>query len=1553
MFHRTAGIVVATLTIAALTHAQEAPRVLVLGGGFTEQAVKALEVPCDTASWADYARGDVNLFRYHVVIGGMDTGRGTVLAGRADPLIAFVRAGGVFLGMRQNEGDPWLPVPVANDKAFHLGEIVAPEHPIFHRPHELTRAVLADVHGGSIYRAFRALGEGWAPLISAGAEQEWDTTVAAAGPRYGLIELPWGAGRIVLCQMIPEYHWFHDCGGADCAGKLMFENLLTYALTMAPDWPTDRVSEMPESFHDDLSELLPTATAGGAWPLDEEGWSFEAQGRFTGKPDRRAVFTISHPHEPSVAGAFGRVSRTVPVDGSGACWLRFYLSDDYCGGKDLQMEGDRRVAEFENRKAGMRFAEVLVDGEQVFELDVLGRNPEPARRRFYLVDLSRAARGKREVTVGLQVRDRAGSGDAPFATDVFFAGVEVFGGLQRLPLATLTAEGFVRASAPGEDGLALAAGAARGTLRAPYAGPAGQYYVAIRLCDEHTGQSELRLTVGRREIGAVRMTADDWNQHWWMTGPTRLSPRDVLTLAATREGAETVTVGEIMLLPRALVERRPARPPVAIAPPCYQPTEEPARASFTVTVTDHAGVGRSGEIATQGLPFAYGALRDARNLRVLGPEGAEVPVQVRALNHWPDGSVMFALVSFPASVAANASAQYTVEYGAQVRPTATPTPALTVDEQDGRIVVNTGPLQATLSTARGTLLDAAVLDGRELVAGGAPWAALVTAEDGTEYSSAAGEVTGTQVIEAGPLRAVVRRIGRHTAPDGRTLLEFDLIQEFYAGSPLTRLSYVFTHKEDSQTERIRRVRLSLPTPWAGEGARALVWGEDVPTSGATAACRQLELDAATVAADGTDTQAGRTRGYARLSAGPALAVATRWWWEKWPKAVEVSADGIALDLIPADSHTQFSDGPFVLYQGEGITHEVMLGFEPEGAAPDSPDAFLAFRDRLIAAPDPAYATATLALGEMPPATQPLFPEYEQHLDRMYEGYLAKRESRREYGMENFGDDTFEWGYGPSYTFWSNQEYDHHHGFLVQWFRAGDRRFFEIGEQAARHYEAVDCHHWAPGREHLLGAPHPHNSRHIVDEGWFPDHCVKVGASNGHSWVEGLLDYWLLTGDVRAEETARAMGEWYLWTVEHNAYGAGGQERGPGWTLVALSSLYRLTGDERFQAAGERILDWIEATQDPVRGVISVPISEQPSYEGGTAFMHGIVGRGLGRFYEATGSERAMRACLGIGEWLTTEPMGPPAKFWYKQAPSCKTGYGATDQCINALSYPYRYTGDEWFGWLSDELLAMIGVNSRSAAWVYTTLGHLAPRRTPLAITPPAGRPIFAPNAPWEGTLALRNTTNAPVTARLRVVTPTGVRALCAPDELTLAPGAEGQATLTLMAERGVGVGESEVVVEVATPGKTQRRVLAIRTLESLVEVGAGPEAAELVAPFTLVGTGANAWIGVPREVRFNPDPWAATDDAGRATWTLEAPQTGKYTVMAQCWWEDDKGNSFYLSVDGAEPVVFGNTGEMRRWLWVTGPELTLTAGAHTISLIAREDGARVNRVRLTNAPVGN
>ena len=1538
--------------LAGTAYAEEAAsRVLLFArGGFTTQALEALAVGYDTTNWSEYAKGRVNIFKYDVVISGFDVDR-RPLDDDPERLLAFVETGGVFLGLRRNAEDLWLPSPVKRDKAYEFGEILQPEHPIFNTPHSISGEMMTDVHGGSIYDAFWDLGKGWLPLVSTGAEQGWDEREAQSdGPHFGIIELQHGRGRIIICQMIPTYAWFNDHGGEDCEGKLLFENMMAYVQSIAPEWArAGRESVMPESYHERLGELLPAPTAGGSLPLDEDAWQFESHGPFSGQVDRRCVFTISHPHEPSQAGGLGRVQRTVKLDGgAGGCYLRFYVSDDYCGGWDREFEGDRSVAKTENRKADMRFAELLVEGQLVWELDVLGMNPRPAARRFYLVDISKHTRGKNEAAIALQVSDRQASGEAPFATDVFWAGVELFEGLSRLEAREMKAEGFVAE----DDCARLPEGVAGGALSAPFAGQSGDHYIAVRLRDEHTGQSELSVSVGGKEMGRVRLTADDYGWHWASFGPARIEQDAQIELRCRREGEEQARIREIVLLPRDLVERKPVRPEVAIAPPCYQPGRAAARESFAVRIEETAGVAREGEVVSHGMPFAYGALGSVEALRVLSPAGEEVPRQVRQLATWPDGSVMFALVTFPVSVGPGETAEYRVEYGSQVSASAQPAQPVTVAEEGDEVLVDTGALTARLSKTTGTVFESATLEGREMVAGGEPWAALVTAEDGKTYSSAADSVTEVQILESGPLRVMVRRIGRHQAEDGATLLEYEMIQEFYAGSPMTRLRYYFTHKEDSESEKIRQVRLQLTAPWAqGDDARAFVWldGDEVAESAGQLGVNQHDLDAAKVRVGDDVTEAGRTRGWARLSQNGGLSVATRWWWEKFPKAVEVGPQGIALDLIPQDSHTVFSDGPFVLYQGECIGHEVMIAFEPDGSDPSSPELFQAFRDRLLPTPDPEYACATLALGEVAPENELRFPAYEARIDRMHDGYIAKREKRKEYGMENFGDDTFEWGYGPSYTFWSNQEYDHHHGFLMEYLRSGDRRYFEIGEQAARHYEEVDCFHWAPGREYLIGAPHHHNTKHIVDEGWFPDHALR-GASNGHSWVEGLLAYWMLTGDVRAEETARAMGEWYLWTVENGRYGAGGQERGPGWTLIALSALYRTTGDERFKQAGDTILDWMAGIHDPVRGVISVPISEQPSYEGGTAFMHGIVGRGLGRFYEATGEERAMRMCLGIGQWLTTEPMGPPARFWYKQAPSCKHGYGATSQCLSALSYPYRYTGDEWFAEMSEALVAQTGPSVRSAAWTYTTLAHMAERRRPFRVEIEGEPVVAAPEVPAELTLRLTNTTAGPLAASVRASAPAGLAATAEPATVNVDIGGMAEVTLTVSATASAVGRTLDLTVQVVTEQKTQERKLSVRVVVELVRQQLGAEQATLTGAFVLAEHDGRKYAYVPREARFRETPWPADGDAGAVTWKLMVPVAGEYTLLADCYWLDDKGNSFYAVVDDGEPAEFGNDSQMKRWHWVRGKTYDLADGEHTVSLRSREDGSRVRGIILTNAP---
>ncbi len=1544
-------VTIAALLVASVYAQEEAPRVLLFGqGGFTAQALDALGVRYDTATWADYAASRVNIFNYEVGISGMDVDRRR-LADDPERLLAFVESGGVFVGMRYNHEDLWLPSPVKRDKAYEFGEVLAPDHPIFNTPHRLSRDVMARVHSGSIYDAFYDLGEGWAPLVSTGAEQGWDEREAQSkGPHYGIIKLKYGKGRIILCQMIPTYAWFNDNGGEDCEGKLLFENMLAYVQSIAPHWPqAGRASVMPDSYYERLSELLPEPTAGGSLPLDEEGWRFESSGDFTGKADRRYVFTISYPDEPSKAGGFGRVQRKVKLtNAEGGCYLRFYVSDDYCGGWDREFEGDRSVGKTENRKRDMRFAEVLVDGKRVWETDVLGMNPRPARDRFYVADISRQARGKDEVTITLQVSDRQGSGEAPFATEVFWAGVELFEGVQQLDLRTARAKGFV----PDEECVRLQDEAENGTLARRFTGKTGDYYAAINLRDEHTGQSELSLSVGGREMGRVKLTADDYGWHWARLGPSRIEEGAEIELRCRREGEEQVRLREMVLLPKELVERRPARPPLAIRKPCYQPGPESRRESFAARVQENAGVPREGEVASHGMPFAHGALKSVENIRVLSPTGQEAPRQVRQLAAWPDGSVMFALVTFPASVGAGETAEYRVEYGSQVQASAQPTQPVSVAEKGDEIVINTGPLTATLSKVMGTVFDSAVLDGKEMVAGGQPWTALVTTEDGKTYSSASGSVTKVQILESGPLRAIVRRIGRHQGDDGSTLLEYEIIQEFYAGSPMTRLRYYFTHRENSDTEKIRQVRLQLPTPWAsGNGARSLVWldGDKMAESAGGVSVNQHDLDVATVTTGGEVSEAGRTRGWARLSADGGLSVATRWWWEKFPKAVEVGPDGIALDLIPRDSHTLFSDGPFALHQGECIGHEILVSFERPGSEPESTDVFRAFQDRLLPTPDPQYASTTMALGEVAPHNELMFPDYEAGIKRLYDGYLAKREQRKEYGMENFGDDTFEWGYGPSYTFWSNQEYDHHHGFLMEYLRSGDRRYFEIGEQAARHHRDVDCIHGAPGREYVLGSPHHHNSKHLVEEGWFPDHCLRPSDVT-HAWVEGLLTYWMLTGDVRAEETAKQMGDWFVWCVKNDHYGAGGQERGPGWTLIALSALYRITGDERFKQAGDTILDWMEDIQDPVRGVISVPISEQPSYEGGTAFMHGIVGRGLGRFYEATGERRAMRMCLGIGEWLTTEPMGPPARFWYKQAPSCKHGYGATSQCLSALSYPYRYTGDEWFAEMSEALLAQTRPSVRSVAWAYTTLAHLAPRLTPLRLDLPREPLAVAPATPGEVSLHLTNTSAGPVEARIRAAAAQGLALSAQPPLVKLPSGETAEVKLTISANPQAVGKTVDLTLQVVSGERTQERTLRVRAIKELVRKTLGVEQAQLTSPFVLSEEDGKKYAHVPREARFNPDPWAVQDEAGAVTWQVTLPTRGEYSLLADCYWLDDKGNSFYAAVDDGKPTEFGNDSRLEQWHSVRGEAYQLEAGTHTISLRSREDGARVRAITLTNMP---
>ena len=619
-----------------------------------------------------------------------------------------------------------------------------------------------------------------------------------------------------------------------------------------------------------------------------------------------------------------------------------------------------------------------------------------------------------------------------------------------------------------------------------------------------------------------------------------------------------------------------------------------------------------------------------------------------------------------------------------------------------------------------------------------PWGLELQTEDGRVSRTDGSTATSCAVIERGPLRAIVVKTGKLADEKGE-LIDYRYELHFTHGSAEMRFFPRFSNV--ANTEGIFVKRLSLKLPWQTQDATVYYApsenGEPIRIDAKEPADLYQHLhDTLTIAGAGIPADSHRSRttgrmmGWTVLDGATPLKVGLRYARQMYPKRVRVDG-GVTIDLLPApltdedipDAAKQPPEvagrtiggvgypqamghaGVFRLSVGESISHELWLSFGNADRRPAA-EQFVAGLNPLRAWADPAYVASTRVFCAFYPNDAKLFPRYEEAVDRAYDVFMKRRRDRKQYGMENFGDDTFEWGYGPSYTFWSNQEDDRTHGMLMQFIRSGDRHWWELGQQAARHYRDVDCVLASPDRPGDVGGPIHHNARHFVSKGWVADHTYS-SPGTGHSWIEGLIDYWLLTGDPLAGEAAVRMGNWYVGKIEEFRFGAGGQERGQGWPLTALTSVYRATGDRRYLDAAQRVQDWINDWQDPVRGVISVPISEQPSYEGGTTFMHGIVAHGVARLYEVTGDPKTLRSLRGLAEWIVTEPMGPPGRFWYKQAPSCKRGYGYNGKAMTATSYLYDFTDDEEMARVTEEIFSHIAPNIRSMPFLTPTVAHMA------------------------------------------------------------------------------------------------------------------------------------------------------------------------------------------------------------------------------------------------------
>jgi chitodextrinase len=89
--------------------------------------------------------------------------------------------------------------------------------------------------------------------------------------------------------------------------------------------------------------------------------------------------------------------------------------------------------------------------------------------------------------------------------------------------------------------------------------------------------------------------------------------------------------------------------------------------------------------------------------------------------------------------------------------------------------------------------------------------------------------------------------------------------------------------------------------------------------------------------------------------------------------------------------------------------------------------------------------------------------------------------------------------------------------------------------------------------------------------------------------------------------------------------------------------------------------------------------------------------------------------------------------------------------------------------------------------------------------------------------------------------------------------------------------------------------------------------------------------------------------AGKDTVSLTVPTAGRYAVALRVIAPNSSSDSFVVKV-GSGAATTWSLGTRASWTWVTGPTVQLAAGTTTVVVTNRENGARLDAVRLTPVP---
>lgn len=563
---------------------------------------------------------------------------------------------------------------------------------------------------------------------------------------------------------------------------------------------------------------------------------------------------------------------------------------------------------------------------------------------------------------------------------------------------------------------------------------------------------------------------------------------------------------------------------------------------------------RSAESFTVGVALPRGWCGHASALRLLDGSARSLPLQTKVLERWSDDSVRWVLLDFQANARRNATLELSNDDGEAARAAE----SLTARSSTSRVIVTGGDRSFSFAAGTASPFASVTVDGQDVLDASRTRFAIL----GRDRVELPVRFDRVDVEEDGPLRV---RVAMHGHVQADVALGLTCRIDLFAGHCAAKLRVVlhnpraaqhaggFWELGDAGSVLLQRVALEIA------GSRSLAStpvSVSVERGAAFADCEApflLHQESSGKSHWQSPVHVNREgrvplryAGY-RLSAGPhtrtgaqaspivrvgtgahARSVTSRLFWEVFPKAYAVSADGVlGIELLPV------VDDLHELQGGERLTHELVLAF-----GDIETETLEAFRSPSTAVVDPQWWAASGDVPFLGPVTDADAP-YERLVRAAIDGddtFQRKRDRIDEYGWRHFGDLYADHENGaipdraPIVSHYNNQ-YDAIFGLTVQFMRSADPRWWDLARDLAAHVVHTDIYWTDEDKSAYNGGLFWHTA-HYADAGRSSHrtYAHASGVTGGGPSVEqnystGLLLHHLLTGDPASREAVLRLARW--------------------------------------------------------------------------------------------------------------------------------------------------------------------------------------------------------------------------------------------------------------------------------------------------------------------------------------------------------------------------------------------------------------------------------------------